>query len=529
MIARIARRIAGKVTARRFRCSSAESNQSAKNPHSRERELERLRERVAELEKQVQEQQKQLGEKEKQLGDKEKQLQEKEKQIVDLERQLALRKQNSTNSSKPPSSDGLAGAPRQRGRRKKSRRKPGGQPGHRGAHRPLVPAERVDKFVPLLPEECQRCAAALPRKLAPAQTLGEPQRHQVTELPAMRAHITEYQLHDVACECGAITRAMLPPEVKGNFGPQLTALVAYLTVVCRMPRRVVEGLLEQVLGVEMSLGSTQKCWEEASQAVALPCQELEEQLKDEPVLNVDETGWRSNADKRYLWAFVALQFVVYTIAATRGNEVLVRLLGAVFRGVLCSDRFSAYLKYHSGKAQFCWAHLKRNLLGIMDLTKNSAVERFCRDALAAHAQLFRLWHKFRGSQIDRQQLLLRSLPIQKQIFTLADKHLNSRHREVGNLARALWEHNERLFTFLEHEGVEPTNNSAERALRTGVQWRKICFGNRSATGELATARLLTVAGTCKLQKLNILAYLSVAIAAHRCHLRPATLLLNRTA
>jgi len=393
----------------------------------------------------------------------------------------------------------------------------------------LVPAERVDKFVPLLPEECQRCAAALPRKLAPAQTLGEPQRHQVTELPAMRAHITEYQLHDVACECGAITRAMLPPEVKGNFGPQLTALVAYLTVVCRMPRRVVEGLLEQVLGVEMSLGSTQKCWEEASQAVALPCQELEEQLKDEPVLNVDETGWRSNADKRYLWAFVALQFVVYTIAATRGNEVLVRLLGAVFRGVLCSDRFSAYLKYHSGKAQFCWAHLKRNLLGIMDLTKNSAVERFCRDALAAHAQLFRLWHKFRGSQIDRQQLLLRSLPIQKQIFTLADKHLNSRHREVGNLARALWEHNERLFTFLEHEGVEPTNNSAERALRTGVQWRKICFGNRSATGELATARLLTVAGTCKLQKLNILAYLSVAIAAHRCHLRPATLLLNRTA
>jgi transposase len=497
--------------------------------------LERLREevkkrdeRVAELEKQVQEQQKQLGDKEKQLGDKEKQLQEKEKQIAELERQLSLRKQNSTNSSKPPSSDGLAGEPRRRGRRKKSWRKPGGQPGHRGAHRRLVAAERVDQCVPLLPEQCQGCGAALPRKLAQAQTVGEPQRHQVTELPAVRAHITEYQLHDVACRCGAITRAVLPPEVKGNFGPQLTALVAYLTVVCRMPRRVVERLLEQVLGVEMSLGSTQKCWEEASQAVALPCQELEEQLKDEPVLNVDETGWRSNADKRYLWAFVALQFVVYTIAATRGSEVLVRLLGAVFRGVLCSDRFSAYLKYHSGKAQFCWAHLKRNLLGIMDLTKNSAVERFCRDALAAHARLFRLWHKFRGGQIDRQQLMVRSLPIQKKIFTLAERHVNSRNREVGNIARALWEHNERLFTFLEHEGVEPTNNSAERALRTGVQWRKICFGNRSATGELATARLLSVSETCKLQQLNILGYLSLAIAAHRRHLRPATLLPSRT-
>lgn len=116
----------------------------------------------------------------------------------------------------------------------------------------------------------------------------------------------------------------------------------------------------------MSLGSTQKCWEEASQAVALPCQELEEQLKEEPVLNVDETGWRTNGDKRYLWAFVAWRFVVYTVAS-RGSEVLVRLLGATFRGVLCSDRFSAYLKYHSGRAQFCWAHLKRNLLGILDI------------------------------------------------------------------------------------------------------------------------------------------------------------------
>ena len=360
--------------------------------------------------------------------------------------------------------------------------------------------------------------------------MGEPQRHQVTELPPIGAHITEHQLHSVVCEkCGAITRAMLPPEIKGNFGPQLTALVAYVTVVCRMPRRVAERLLEQVLGVEMSLGSTQKCWEEASLAVALPCQELEEQLKEEPVLNVDETGWRTNGDKRYLWAFVALQYVVYTVAATRGSAVLVRLLGAVFRGVLCSDRFGAYLKYHSGKAQFCWAHLKRNLLGILDLTKNSAVERFCRDALAQHARLFRLWHKFRSGQIDRQQLLVRSLPIQKKISTLAEQHLNSRNREVGNLARALYEHNERLYTFLEHEGVEPTNNSAERALRTGVQWRKICFGNRSARGELATARLLTVSETCKLQQINILGYLSIAIAAHRRHLRPATLLPRRPA
>jgi transposase len=483
-----------------------------------EREIERLRQELADRDQLIRRQVEEIAKQQQQIADA-------EQQIADLERQLALRKQNSTNSSKPPSSDGLAGEPRQRGRRKKSRRKAGGQPGHRGAHRPLAPIERVDEVRPVLPEQCQHCGHLLPAQVEQVQTTGAVQRHQVTELAPVQARIIEYQCHRVVCpECGESTRARVPEEATGHFGPQLTALIAYLTVVCRLPRRVVEAMLGQVLGIEISLGSTQKCWEEASQAVAGPCQELEQQLRDEPVWNVDETGWRTNGDKRFLWAFVAARYVVYTVASTRGSEVLIRLLGAIFRGVLCSDRFSAYLKYHSGKAQFCWAHLKRNLLGILEFTKSSAVERFCRDALAEHARLFRLWHKFRSGQIDRRQLVLRSIPIEKRIFALAERHLDSPHREVRNLATALFEHNERLFTFLDHEGVEPTNNSVERALRTGVQWRKICFGNRSANGEYATARLLTVAETCDLQRLNILAYLSAAIASHRSRQQTISLL-----
>ena len=473
------------------------------------RENEQLRGEVERLREQVNEQAEQIAEKKQQIADA-------EKQIADLERQLKRCKQNSRNSSKPPSSDGLAGEPRKRGRRKKSRRKVGGQPGHQGSHRRRVPPERVDEVRAVLPEHCGHCGYGLPEHIERVQSIGNPRRHQVTELPPIQAHIIEYQCPCVVCpKCGGGTRAALPAEANGQFGPQLTALIAYLTVVCRMPRRVVEALLAQVLGIEISLGSTQKCWEEASQAVADPCRELEQHLRDEPVLNIDETGWRTNGDKRFLWAFVAARYVVYTVAATRGSEVLVRLLGAVFQGILCSDRFSAYLKYHSGQGQFCWAHLKRNLLGIVEFTKSSAVERFCRDALAEHAKLFRLWHKFRGGRIDRRQLLLRSLPIQKRIFALAERHLDSRNREVRNLATALFVHNQRLFSFVDHEGVEPTNNSAERALRTGVQWRKICFGNRSAEGEIATARLLTIAETCDLQRLHILAYLSAAIACHR--------------
>jgi transposase len=291
-----------------------------------------------------------------------------------------------------------------------------------------------------------------------------------------------------------------------------------------MPRRVVEALLKQALEIDISLGSTQKCWEEASQAVAPSCQELEQRLRNEPVLNADETGWRTNGAKRFLWVFVAARYVVYTVAATRGSVVLIRMLGSVFEGILCSDRFSAYLKYHQGRAQFCWAHLKRNLLGVMELTKNNDVERFCRDALAEHAKLFRLWHKFRDGRIDRGQLVLRSIPIPKRLFALGERHLDSSHRDVSNLAAALFDHIQRLFAFVDYEGVEPTNNSAERALRTGVQWRKTSFGNRSANGELATARLLTVAETCDLQKLNILAHLSAAIACHRRRQTPASLL-----
>jgi transposase len=504
-------------SARPNRSSRAARSQQP-DPRALEREIERLRRENEQLRRQ-------LIERDRQLAEADKELNESEKQIADLERQLAARKQNSTNSSKPPSSDGLAGEQRTRGRKHKSRRKPGAQPGHTGHHRQLLPTSAVNAVAVRLPEHCGHCGGSLPQAPQKVVTEGKTRRHQVTELPPIQAHITEYQFPNVVCgRCGKTTRAALPPEIAGQFGPQLAALVAYLTVVCRMPRRVVEALLAQVLGVDISLGSTQKCWEEASRAAADPCQELEQRLKAEPVLNVDETGWRTNGRKRFLWAFVAARYVVYTVAATRGSAVLVQFLGAVFHGVLCSDRFSAYLKYHSGNAQFCWAHLKRTLLGMLEFTKSNAVERFCRDALAEHARLFRLWHKFRDGRIDRRQLVLRSIPIQQRIVTLAERHLDSPHREVCNLATALFEHNERLFTFLEREGVEPTNNSVERALRTGVQWRKICFGNRSANGELATARLLTVAGTCQLQGLNVLAWLSTAIASHRRRQPVASLL-----
>jgi hypothetical protein len=226
------------------------------SPEQLRRQLERQQREIENLRKQVAERDQQIADAEKQIAEREKQIADAEKKITDLERQLALRKQNSTNSSKPPSSDGLAGEPRERGRRKKSRRKVGGQPGHRGAHRPLVPTTQVDEMRPILPEQCQHCGHALPVQIEQVQTVGEPQRHQVTELPPVQARTIEYQCHRVVCpEDGASTRAAVPEEARGHFGPQLTALIAYLTVVCRMPRRVVEALLGQVLGSKSAWGA----------------------------------------------------------------------------------------------------------------------------------------------------------------------------------------------------------------------------------------------------------------------------------
>ena len=491
-------------------CGVAARDQQLRNAKERlQQEIERLRRDLAERERQIAEQ---------------------AKRIADLERQLALRLQNSTTTSKPPSSDGLAGRQRERGRRRKSRRKPGGQPGHPGHSRPLVPAERANETVDLRPEACRYCRSRLHAR----DTVGDPRRHQVTEVPTIEAHITEYRCHRLRCRaCGRTTPAPLPDQFEGQFGPQLTALIAYLTVVCRLPRVVVQRLLECVLQIPISLGSTQHAWEEASAAVSAPYAELQGALPTQPVLNADETGHRTNAAKRWLWTVVAPTFVFYTITASRGSDVLRRLLGATFAGILGSDRLLTYTTYAASQRQYCWSHLIRNLRSAQELATTAAGKRFCREALALERRLFRLWHRFRGDPrvrggpITRAQLIAKALPLEKAFFALAERFVNVADIDASHLARALFEQHPHFFTFVHEEGVEPTNNAAERALRHAVVWRKVYFGTRSDDGEMAVAQLLTITRTCQLQQLNVLVYLTAAIRAHRCRQPIASLLSTR--
>jgi transposase len=392
-----------------------------------------------------------------------------------------------------------------------------------------VPIERVNATVDLFPDACRHCQQALPARSR--QVVGDPRRHQVTELPPIEAHITEYRCHRLVCAaCGQTTQAPLPADVEGQFGPQLTALIAYLTVVCRLPRLVVQRLLDGALQISISQGSTHHAWEEASAAVASPYAELDAALPREAVLNADETGHRTNGDKRWLWTFVARTFVVYRIAASRGSDVLQTVLGATFAGILGSDRLPSYLKYVVGQRQFCWAHVTRNVLSALDLATTPAAKRFCREALALDRRLCRLWRRFRGdptargAPLTRAELIAKVLPIEKRLFALGERHLDAPNKDVRNLATAFFVHNQHLFTFVHEDGVEPTNNAAERALRTAVQWRKIMFGNRSDDGERAVERLLTITRTCQRQQINALVYLTAAIAAYHRHQKVASLL-----
>jgi transposase len=473
-----------------------------------QREIEKLREQVVERDRQI--------------TDAEKQIADAEKQIADLQRQLATRKKNSTNSSKPPSSDGLAGTQRRRcSPRKKSGRKPGGQPGHVGQERQRV--EKPDRSEEVLPLQCKHCGTALLQAPEKRQTSGDVLCRQIVDLPeVILPVVTEFQYPKLVCPCCQKgTRAELRPEHAHQIGERLTAVVSYLISVRKMTRRDVQATLQDLFGVDISVGSVQKAWEETADAVEAPYAEVQEALATEPVIHSDETGSRTNGEKRWVWALCSSWFVFYHIACSRGVAVLVELLGEAFAGILCSDRCPTYLSYHRGLAQFCWAHLQRSLKGIGEFASTADAEHFARDMLSAVERMFGLWYQFRGEAgsgkrlLTRAELIQQSVPIQKKICRLAEKYLDSEDRDVRNLASAFYVHWEKLFTFIEREGVEPTNNVSERAMRLFVLIRKITYGNRCAKGEIALARLITVTQTCKLPQRPLLSYLLTAVHCHR--------------
>lgn len=423
--------------------------------------------------------------------------------------------QTSRNSSRPPSTDPPG---RPQGERKPTGRKAGGQPGHPGAGRSLRPVEEVEEVVVVKPSTCGHCGHSLG---------GEdptPRRHQVTEIPPGVATTTEYQLHTLWCPgCGQGTRGELPPGVPGgSFGPRLQAMVAVLSGAYRMTKRNIESLMADFFGVEVGLGSVSNLEQATSEAVRDVVEEARVYVKEQSVVNLDETGWREGGKRAWLWVAVTDGVTVFLVRWSRGGKVVKELLGEGFSGVVGSDRWSSYRWLAVTRRQLCWAHLIRDFQAFVDRGGESA--RVGEALLAQAKVMFGWWQRVRDGTLKRSSFRVYMGGVRTRVGELLREGEKGAPPKTARTCRNLLKGEAALWTFVRVEGVEPTNNTAERAVRPGVLWRKGSWGTQSAAGSRFAERMLTVVATLRQQKRNVLAYVTAACqAAIRGEVSPSLL------
>lgn len=433
-----------------------------------------------------------------------------------LKAKVASLEKDSTNSSRPPSSDGL-GKPRGSPKRGSSGRKPGGQKGHPGQTRPPAPTEQISETIEHKPTACDHCGQDFDEH-TPAQVV---ERRQVWEIPPIQPTVIEHVFLKLECPCGHETRLPVPGWILSGTGEGLQALIAYLTGVAKLSRRQVQKVLDEVFHVRVALGTVQHRLEDTSDALAPVCDELQEALAREPVLNIDETSYPHNRRLDWLWAFVSgsLGIVFFVIRASRGSKVLREVLGERYDGIIICDRFSAYLKYQKDRAcglvQYCWAHIIRQAKGLPDVQGCGSGEVFSRLVRQRVGALFRVWHAFKQGRMSRADLIAKAESHMGLLKELLEQNVDSPSKPVRTFCEGQLGKWASLFTFVYHEGVEPTNNLAERTIRPGVETRKTSYCTRSPAGQVLRARLLTVSQTCRLQDRDPLEFLVATIHAKR--------------
>ena len=427
-----------------------------------------------------------------------------QQQVAELQARL---NQHSGNSSKPPSSDPPSTPPRPaRSPRGRAR---GAQPGHVGQHRPLLPEDEVQEIVPHHPLSCPTCLADLPPSLPDAAPI---LRQQVWEIPQVRPIVREHQYHSVCCpHCQALVRAergaAVPP---GAFGPRVAATVGLLRGSYHLSDQEVGTLLFELFGLPISDGSVVALQTSVSVALATPYEAVRSTVQSAPVVNVDETGWKEAGARRWLWVVVTTTVTLFQVATGRGAGVVRQLLGTDFAGIVGSDRLKSYRCLALDRRQLCWAHLIRNLLALAE--RNGSLGAWAGDLLALAELMFAIWHQFRAGVIDRALLQAALVPIQASMRAILERG-QRRYDQAQGLSDellALWP---ALWTFAVVEGVEPTNNAAERALRPAVLWRKKSFGAQSQAGNTFVERILTIRATCTQQGRHLLTFLTEAVQA----------------
>jgi transposase len=429
-----------------------------------------------------------------------------EAEVVELREQL---NRNSSNSSQPPSSDGpeVASKP---ARSAKQNRQRGGQPGHKGTTRKLVPLEQVKESYDLKADQCRQCGQRL------VGTDPKPYRHQVTDIPPVVAEVTEYRLHTLTCpDCGTQTRAELPTGVPTSaFGPRLQAMVALLSGRYHLSKRDVAQVMSDFFQADLSLGSVCTLEQRTSQAIEQPVNEAHHYVKQQPVVHLDETGWFEGHRRAWLWVAATAWVTVFLVRPSRGGQVVRELLTAAGKNIVVSDRWSAYNWLLPLLRQLCWAHLRRDSQAFIE---RGGFSQLLGEALLAQVELmFDWWYRVRDGTMPRLTFQEKMEPVQHNVGQLLRLGTACSHPKTAATCRDILKRETALWTFVRVAGVEPTNNLAERQVRPGVLWRKRSFGTQSQAGSRFAERIMTVVATLKQQHRNVLDYLSEACEAANC-------------
>jgi transposase len=426
------------------------------------------------------------------------------KLVLTLKEQLD---KNSSNSSKPPSSDSPADRA-ERGKKTKSGKKRGGQPGHPGSTRELVPPEQVNHFEHLFPPQCENCWASLPKTPDPKAQL-----FQTIELPKPKPHITQWAQHGVVCPCcNYKTWASIDPIPTSPFGPHLSSLVGLVTGVYHLGRRKAVSFLSDVVGVEMSLGAVSAVEARVSEAVKPPVDEAWTKVEQAPVKHTDGTSWFQGGVMCSLWTIATTMATVFKILANGQATTLAPLFGKKL-GILVSDRAKALNFWAMGLRQICWAHLLRKAVSFSE--RDGPAGAYGRELLDYITIIFGYWYELKAGKLSRDQFRELMAPVRKQVEALLERAAAAELPLVSGSCQDILAHRAALWTFVDRDDVEPTNNHAERELRAFVLWRKRSFGTQSERGNLFAERLMTVAHTCRKQNKNVLEFLTACCTAAR--------------
>jgi transposase len=447
--------------------------------------IRQQRQRIAELERKVEEQ---------------------AAQIELLTAQVARLLRNSSNSSKPPSSDIVK--PPKPPAPSGGKRHIGGQPGHPRHERQPFTADQIDRVEKHRLDECPNCGGRVKLSAVPPRVI------QQIELVPRPIEIVEHQVGSYRCvRCGKVHAASFPVEVEagGLFGPALTSLVAYLKGVCHASFSTVRRFIRDVLKITVSRGQVVKLINKATAAMDGAYEQLRTILPDAEQLNVDETGHKEQGKAWWTWCFRNELYTLFKIDRSRGSEVLVAMLGAEFDGVLGCDYFSAYRKYMGDfdiTVQFCLAHLIRDVKFLTTLP-DAVTRNYGMRVLEGLRKLFHVIH--RRERMDPAQFQ-RALEQARDELISVGKHAPQRS-EAQNMADRFRKHGEAYFQFITTPGVHPTNNLVEQAIRFVVIDRLVTQGTRSARGRRWCERIWTAIATCTQQGRSVFDYLSQSITA----------------